>query len=62
MNSAAIKWTKTAGGYEDKANGIVLVKRGREWFVTKGTQSVSIGKRASFDHADAAAARLLGLA
>lgn len=60
MSNTEIKWApKADGGYEDKANGIVLAKVGRQWFITVGSRTESLGKKARFDHAEAAALRLM---
>lgn len=50
----AIGWKKTATGYEmETTKGkAVLFKRGREWFISIGGKETSLGKRASFDHAE----------
>lgn len=50
----AVTWKKTADGYEirTKLGQATLSKKGKKWILSVGGESVELGRRASFDHAE----------
>jgi hypothetical protein len=54
LHEALTEWKKTGEGYELKTSmGLAkLYKKGKQWMLAMGDEEVSLGRRASFDHAE----------